>query len=224
MPRLMNIHKWAISLAMFAVVALTSTAIAKADSITFDLNTPNAGLSAFAGPYAAVTINQTSATTAIISFQAYSVYLIGSAQAVDLNFNGGPVTFSNLTFAGGCPGAGCPVGGTSFSGPVAQNVASFGSFNFTLDNTDGYTNSVTSLNFDVTCLTCNWGSAAEVLTANASGHVAAAHIFVIGSNCDGSPCSGFATDGSPVPEPATMVLLGTGLVAIAGRFRRRFRT
>jgi hypothetical protein len=43
-----------------------------------------------------------------------------------------------------------------------------------------------------------------------------------GSNC--GPQTGFAHNGSSVPEPGTLSLLGTGLAGLAGVFRRRFRS
>src|SRR5262245_15475036 len=99
-----NFRKLAVSLAMFVFLGFGSAVVARADTLTFDLGTPNPGISSFPPPYAAVTINRTSSTTATITFQAYAGYLIGAAQAADLNFNGGPVTFANLIFTGGCTG------------------------------------------------------------------------------------------------------------------------
>jgi PEP-CTERM motif len=43
-----------------------------------------------------------------------------------------------------------------------------------------------------------------------------------GTNC--GPQTGFASNGSTVPEPGTLSLLGTGLAGLAGIFRRRFRS
>ena len=56
MPRLIDLRKLVVSLAMFAVVGIGSAVVARADSITIVVNTPNAGLSGTPGPYADVTL------------------------------------------------------------------------------------------------------------------------------------------------------------------------
>jgi len=199
---------------------------AKADSIGFDLGTGNSGISGFPGPYVHVVVNRTDATHATISFTGLinsgNIYLMGGAQAVDFNVNATSWTVGLLS-SSRFPGFSSQSSDLTIAG--ANNADGFGSFNQTVDNFDGYTHSWTSLEFSLTNTSGTWASASAVLTPNASGLLAAAHIFVgVGNppnpNVD-ALATGFAANGTPsVPDGgATAMLLGAGLSAL-GMVRR----
>ena len=186
----------------------------------------NTGLSGFVGPFANLHIDLTSSTTANVIFTSLTnggyIYLLGGEAAADLNVNGsytlGPVAESNAISGFGA----------SFDANVPGNVSSFGKFDLSLNNVDGFHDSATSISFTLTDTGASWSTAAGVLTPDNDGYIAAVHAFACAqpgcSTTSGSVHSGFAANGDApavIPEPATFALLGAALVGIVG-VRRRF--
>jgi len=184
------------------------------------------------GPYAQVTVNLTSSTTADVTFQSLTsggnIFLMGAQGAVALNVNG-DVTVGTIT--GTNSGTGFTPGPLSVA--AAGNEDGFGSFNFTVDSFDSYTHSSDTVTFTLTNTSGTWASSADVLTPNEGGYLAAAHILVTTYPADASgsaSVTGYAAGQggetiTAVPEPGSVALALTGALGfgLAGlrRFRRR---
>lgn len=184
------------------------------------VDTPNAGLSGFTGPYGEICVTLTDDNTALIVADTFNPpYLMGATGALALEFNGAVTLDGAITGGAG-------------SGPFtvgSGNDDGFGSFNFRISDFDGFTHATSSLTFSVDLTSGTWASATDVLALNANGFDAAMHIFVSGTSdlpqCGGSNCTGFAGEGSGTitenPEPGVLSLLGIGLLGIGFTMRRR---
>lgn len=224
-------RKGAIAALALAVAVMTPM-VARADSISFDIDSPNTAISGYTGPYGTVEVNRTSTTTATITFTALNnggnFYLFGGAQALNVNVNATSFTVGTPTGSGGNYGGDGAHGIQTPSS--AQNADGWGSFNVSFDNFDGAGNALKTASFTLTNTSGTWATAADVLTANSNGATVAAHIFVFASDSpytNTALATGFAADGGnntteEVPEPASIAMVGFGLLGMAGyRWRRR---
>jgi len=189
---------------------------------SFQLNVPNPDV-AGTGPYADVSVALSNANkTATITFDSDTnggyLYLLGAQGAVALNVNGA-YTFGSAT------GTSEFNPGSLSNGGAAQEDG-FGNFNLTVDAFDGFTHSFTEVVVTITKATGSWASATDVLTPNANGHLAAAHVLGCQTPCtstEGAAFTGYASDPATVPEPRTLFSLALGGLAIVGFARRRAR-
>lgn len=202
-----NLRKVAVSLAIFAVVALGSSAIARADQVI--INTPNSGLSGTPGPYATVTynLNGSNIDVTVQMFPGFLAFGEG-------NGNNGIFGFNIVGSTAGLSVTGFPA---NFSANLGGgNMDGFGPFEVTLSCCNP-SNAVSSFSFTVS-RTGGFSSASQLFEANSNGSHFAIHI----APSNGNP-TGFAADtGVATPEPTTMLLLGTGLLGLGAGIRKRF--
>ncbi len=211
MSPISNLRRLAVSLAMFAVVAFGSAIVANADAVV--INVPNAGLSGSPGPYATVTyvLNGSNIDVSVVMFPGFEAFGQG-------NGNNGIFGFNIVGATAGLNITGLPAGWSFNAG--GGNMDGFGNFDVTLDCCNP-SNAVGSFSFTVS-RTGGFSSASNLFEANGNGAHFAIHI----APTNGNP-TGFAADGgtsTETPEPASLFLLGGGLVAVATGLRRRFRT
>jgi len=205
--------------------------VATAGAATYSLNIGNTSsppLSGFPAPYGSVTVTLLSGNAdAIITFNAGDSapyhYLFGDGGTVGVNVNGA-FSYSALSESGQPQN---PVHGISFGATTNPGEDGWGSFNFGVDNFDGFGYSVRTVSFDLHKTTGTWSSDLNVLAANSLGYIVAAHIFVANSDWSNSNATGFATsdgkttgnEGAP-DGGSTVALLGFGLLGI-GALRQR---
>jgi len=199
-------------------------AVSSAQANSYSLDFGDSALSGIAGPYGSVDVSLLNSTHAVITFTAGvengNQFLFGGQGSAAFNVN---ATSFTATFGSFSQLAGFSLASISDGG--AGNVSSFGNFNQTFDGFDGFTHATTTLTFNVTDVSGTWGSAGDVLKANADGSTVAAHIFVTAfpaTNSGPVIVTGFASNGgSSVPDAGTTAVMLAGALSAVGLMRRK---
>jgi hypothetical protein len=213
-----SLRKFAISLAIFVLVTLASATLAQADTVTFDLNRgstlPNQNYGTIT-----LTLNRSGGIDVSIS-------LLAGNRIVNTGFDAS-VAFNN-TLGGQIGVTGLPGTYTLVNNgnPSSIGMDGFGTFQYgVLFNAQGGgAGTDSSLTFTVT-RPGGFSSVFELVQNSTNPPGSISSPFAVDIICDSCPGGATGVVGtSEVPEPASMLLLGTGVAALAAGLRRRFKT
>ena len=218
MSQLTNLSKVVVSLAIFAVVALASATLARADTVTLILNT---GSTLPNQHYGTITLTTNGSGGILVNIQ-----LDAGNRIVHTGFDAS-VAFNSTT--GGQIGVtGLPANYTlvNSGNPSSIGMDGFGTFQYGIlfGPNGGGAGTDSSLTFTLTRVG-GFNNVGQLLlnSTNPPGTLMSSWaIDIICDSCQGAT-GVVGTNGETVPEPASMLLLGSGLLGIAAGVRKRIR-